>query len=53
MVLAHAGSGPNGLRIAYIPNLNGNKNKSQRKWPRGTGSLQKMEIRVLLPVPSA
>lgn len=53
MVLAHAGSGPNGLRIAYILNLNGNKNKSQPKLSHGTGSLQTMEIRALLSVPSA
>lgn len=52
MVLAHNGSGPNGLRIAYIVNLHGNKNRSQPKQPHGTGSLQKMEICAFLPVPS-
>lgn len=41
VVLAHPGSAPNSLRIAYILNLNGNKNKSQPKQPHGTGSLQK------------
>lgn len=53
MVLAHAGTGPNGLRIAYILNLNGNKNKSQPQLSHGTGSLQTMEIHALLSVPSA